>query len=271
MKVTLPLKCTPAIPVLVILLFSFITPASLLAQKLPAPIEVSGIKLMDTMSNRCLVYRDKTHTANINQPDSIVFTEPAPNLFRKQLTAKETESDWYFQFRLENRADTNITVYFLPGIYLTNIQLYRFDDSLDKITPIANEYPNLNDSTGFRKLIIPAHDTHTYYARLKFAKTSVNILDPRIIRDYYIGAFNKNYHISDDHEYMYTYIIVGILMMMIFYSLAVFILNGTLEFLYYSLFATLMATLFFLKSFYYHTPTPFNNYFESVFLSFDSV
>ena len=263
MKVTLPLKCAPVIPVLVILFFSFFIPASLRAQKLPVPIEISAIKLMDTMSNRCLVYRDKTHTANINQPDSIAFTEPAPNLFRRQLSAKQTESDWYFQFRLENSADTNTIVYFLPGIYLTSIQLYSLDDSLKKIIPIANEYPPLSDSTGFRKLMIPPHNTHTYYAKLKFAKTSVNILDPRIIRDYYIESFNKNYHISEDRDYMYTYIIVGILMMMIFYSLAVFILNGTLEFLYYSVFALLMATLFFLKSFYYHTPTSFNNYFES--------
>ncbi len=260
MKLSLSLK----FPMVMLLAFpGLVTPYILRAQQLPVPVDVSKIILSDSLSDKCLFYRDKTHTVDINDLTSVPFTKPIPNLFRHQLGARQVESDWYFQFRLENSADTGISVYFLPGLYFTSIQLFRFDDTLHKAFPLANEYPPISDSTGFRKLTIPAHDTHTYFLKLKFVKTSVNVLDLRIVRDYYIASFNKNFRVSENNETMYTYIIVGILMMMIFYSLAVFILNGTLEFLYYSIFALLMATLFFLKSIYFRTPTYFNNYFES--------
>ncbi len=260
MKLSLSLKNSVAI---LLVWLGLAIPAFLQAQQLPVPVDVSKIILADSLSDKCLFYRDKTHTVNTNDLSAVPFAKPIPNLFRHQLSARQVESDWYFQFRLENSADTGISVYFLPGLYFTSIQLFRFDDSLHKVMPVVNEYPPISDSTGFRKLRIPAHDTHTYYLKVKFVKTSVNVLDLRIVRDYYIAAFNKNFRVSENNETMYTYIIVGILMMMIFYSLAVFILNGTLEFLYYSIFALLMATLFFLKSIYFRTPTYFNNYFES--------
>ncbi|MES1223685.1 MAG: 7TM diverse intracellular signaling domain-containing protein [Bacteroidota bacterium] len=45
--------------------------------------------------------------------------------------------------------------------------------------------------------------------------------------------------------------------------MAVFILNGSFEFMYYACFAFFMGLLFFLNAYYYKTPTHFNYYFTS--------
>ena len=67
-----------------------------------------------------------------------------------------------------------------------------------------------------------------YYAAFKFVKTRCKSMDIRIIRDYYLNClFKELQNICHNNAKMYYYIITGILLMMIFYSMAVFILNGS--------------------------------------------
>ncbi|MBS1567124.1 MAG: hypothetical protein JST39_22265, partial [Bacteroidetes bacterium] len=49
----------------------------------------------------------------------------------------------------------------------------------------------------------------------------------------------------------------------IFYSLAVFLLNGTLEFLYNACYAFFMGLLFFLNAYFFKATVPFNYFFQS--------
>ena len=110
--------------------------------------------------------------------------------------------------------------------------------------------PHIPDSIGYRGLRLGAGQNKLYYVHLQFVHTNVNAMDVRIIRDYYLLPFSRNLKIPLNSSNMYTYIITGILLMMIFYSMAVFILNGSIEFFYYACFALFTSMLFFLKSFY---------------------
>jgi signal transduction histidine kinase len=237
--------------------------AKLAAQQKPPAIDVAGIILADTINNRCFYSQDSLHNISPDQISSLSFRTKAPKNIWKQLNTKQVEKDWYMQFRLQNNGDTTLTVYFYPGVYLTTIDLYQYNDSTKKTEPLSRVLPKLPDSTGYRQIKLAAHSENIFYAHLKFVKTNVNGMDVHIIKEYYLSAFDKNNKIPPSNNNMYTYIITGILLMMIFYSMAVYTLNGSIEFMYYACFAFFMSLLFFLKAYYYKTPTAFNYFFES--------
>ncbi len=233
------------------------------AQDQPAAIDIAKIILSDTINSRCSFYEDNSHKISPEEIPGLLFKKNIPRNIFKQLDGPQVEHDWYLKFQLLNSNDTSISVYFYPGVYLRNIDLYCYNDSTGKTETVSRILPPYPDSLGYRSIAIPGKSLHTYFARLQFVNTNVNGIDARIIRNYYLPAFMKINKIQANNSSIYTYIITGILLMMIFYSMAVFILNGTIEFLYYSCFAFFMGLMFFLKSFYIKTPNHFNYYFES--------
>ena len=258
--VRLPEKC-----LLSFLLLVLATPFTLrlAAQEQPSAIDVARIMLSDTISSRCFYFEDSSHHISSDQIPALLFKKKVSKNIFKQLEGKQVENEWYLKFVLENSNDTSISVYFYPGVYLRNIEIFRYNDSTHQAIAIPRVLPPFPDSIGYRSIDVTGKSRHTYYARLQFVNTNVNGVDVRIIRNYYMPAFMKIIKIQPNNSGMYTYIITGILLMMIFYSMAVFILNGTIEFLYYSCFAFFMGLMFFLKSFYIKTPNHFHYYFES--------
>lgn len=233
-----------------------------LAAQQPPPIDVAKILMADTIDHRVVCFQDSLHKVTIGQLPGLTFQPVPKNVFR-HLTARQTEQDWWVCFRLQNSADTLITVYLFPGVFASTIDVFEYDDSLKTAKPIPLLLPEIGDSIGFRGIsLAPGHST-LYYVHLQFVHTSVNLMDLRIVRDYYLLSFSRTLKLPLNNNTMYNYIITGILLMMVFYSMAVFILNGSIEFMYYSCFAFLTALLFFLKSFYMKSTVLFNYYFES--------
>ena len=232
------------------------------AQQRPPAVDVAKILLSDTIDYRSVCFQDSLHKVTLSQLPSLTFTQAPKNVFR-HLSTRQTEEDWWLCFRLQNSADTLITVYFFPGVYASKIDIYEYNDSLKTISPVPRLLPAITDSIGFRGIRLAPGHSALYYTHLKFVHTSVNAMDIRIIRDYYLLSFSRTLKLPLNNTTMYNYIITGILLMMVFYSMAVFLLNGSIEFMYYSCFAFSTALLFFLKSFYMKSTVLFNYYFES--------
>jgi len=247
---------------LLLLMTLQVSRSSFASDSIPA-INVARITLADTIERRVRYFADAGHSLQPGQLPSAPFTAGIPPNILRQLTPAQVKKDWWLQFRLQNPADTSIAVYFLPGYYFTDIRLYRYNDSTHSVETLPVLLPRIADSIGYRKIIVPPHSTYTYYARLKPVKTSVVVIDARLIRDYALAFYSKTYRMPATNVNMYTYIIVGILSMMIFYSLAVFLLNGTLEFLYNACYAFFMGLLFFLNAYFYKATVPFNYFFQS--------
>ncbi|MEP7278134.1 MAG: 7TM diverse intracellular signaling domain-containing protein [Bacteroidota bacterium] len=229
----------------------------------PVPIDISRIILTDTIDARCWFFVGNLHAEPPASIATLPFQAQRPGNIFKTVNPRQVEKDWYINFCLENTADSAISVYFYPGIYFKRIDLFRYNESTKKVDPLPRVLPDFPDSIGYRTITMAAHTKNNFYVRLGFVKTDINNMDIRIIRDYYLPVFAKNFKLSDTNNKMYYYIITGILLMMIFYSMAVFILNGSFEFMYYACFAFFMGLLFFLKSYYYKTPAYFNYFFES--------
>ncbi|MFT3936089.1 MAG: 7TM diverse intracellular signaling domain-containing protein [Chitinophagaceae bacterium] len=245
-------------------LFALCSNPALHAQNAPQTIDVAHMLLTDTIDYRSVCFQDSLHKVLPASLPSLTFTTPPKNIFR-HLSTKQTERDWWFCFRLQNSADTLIKVYFFPGVFASTIDLYEYDDSTKTVKALPVLLPSNPDSLGYRGISLTPGRTALYYAHLKFVRTNVNSMDLRIIRDYYLVNFVRVIKIPLNNSNMYTYIITGILLMMIFYSMAVFILNGSIEFMYYACFAFFTGLLFFLKSYYTKSTVSFNYFFESYF------
>ena len=63
------------------------------------------------------------------------------------------------RFKFSNSADTAVSVWFFPGFFYTDIQLYREKEmGLQSISPIL---PAIPDSIGYRLITLPAKDSAT--------------------------------------------------------------------------------------------------------------
>lgn len=243
-------------------LFAVCGTLQLSAQQKTPLIDVAKIILTDTIDFRSVCFQDSLHKVRLADLPTLNFTQAPKDVFR-HLTTSQSAKDWWICFRLQNTADTAISIYFYPGVYASTIDLFAYDDALKTTTPVPLVMPSIPDSIGYRGMRIQPGQQTLYYVHLKFVHTIVNAMDLRIIRDYYLEAYSRTLKIPPNNSNMYTYIITGILLMMIFYSMAVFILNGSIEFMYYACFALFTGLLFFLKSFYTKSTVSFNYFFES--------
>ncbi len=245
--------------IFIIALASF---SQLSAQPALPRIDVATITLSDTIYYRSSCTEDAKREVTPEKAAVNPFTLPGRALFR-HLTATQTAAGWWIAFRLTNSADSLIKIYFFPGVYAAEIDIYAADSATGHLQLLPAGLPPIPDSIGYRGISIPPAANRTYYAHLRFVHTNVNAMDLRLIRDYYVSSFSRTIKMPLNNGYMYTYIITGILLLMIFYSLAVFMLNGTVEFMYYACFAFFTGLLFFLKSYYLKSMLPFNYLFES--------
>ncbi len=88
-------------------------------------------------------------------------------------------------------------------------------------------------------------ETVVIYGRLEFVLTTVNTLNPRLVAPNFISYFKSNLVSNKITVNLLNYVTAGILLMMIFYSLAVYVQNRGVEFLYYSIYAGCMVLLLF--------------------------
>jgi signal transduction histidine kinase len=235
-----------------------------LGQQNLVSIDVSKIKLAENIGNKTWFWGDSLRNLQASQVFDVKFEKQAPKNIFRAVIPRLVEKDWWLNFQLQNSADTAITVYFIPGVYFSRIDIYQANDSLKKMEAVPAKYaPNIEDSIGYRTLKLAPHSSYHFYTALRLIKTDVNALGVFIVRDYYLTAFETRFRTATSNNRMYYYIITGILLMMIFYSMAVFILNGSIEFLYYACFAFFMGLMFFLKSYFFKATTPFNYFFES--------
>lgn len=165
------------------------------------------------------------------------------------------------KFNLTNSADSTTTAYFFPGFYYKDIVLYRLEKEGVKKIPVL--LPQHDDNIGFRGIRLPAHDSATFIAQLTFVKTYINTIRPRIVNEGFLPSFVselKNNHSLID---LITYILCGLLLMMILFSLANFFQGANREFLYYSGYAFFLGLMMFLMSLYNFRTNEFSYFLES--------
>ena len=220
-------------------------------------IDVAKIKTAISVKDSATWHVEKSAVNDPRLIRGFRFRNEIPNLKDYSLLDKTL----YLKFTVYNSHDTAIQAYFHPGYYFKEISVFAYNHSNGR----SERFPDTSATytqNGFREIVINGKETKDVYVQLKFLKTSILLLPYLTTKDFR-PSFLRNLKYMNRDTHVFTFILCGILLMMICYSLAVFAWNRNLEFLYYSAYASIMGFMFFLKSYFYHTSTPFNAFFES--------
>lgn len=169
------------------------------------------------------------------------------------------------RFNICNSRDTAISVWFFPGLYFWNVQLYEVHDN--QLQAIPSKKPDNSDNISYRFLTVQPHDSIALVAELSQVKTYLNTINPRLINTGYLPAYVKAFHSSNTDSDLITFLFCGLLLMLILYSLANFFQEGNTEFLYYSGYAFFLGLMLFAKAIYSFHSTAIS-FFQEEYLDF---
>lgn len=209
-------------------------------------------------------FRSEVHQFEVSvQPkgstrDAAMATLPFRPLSR-QLPDSYMEKDVFQRFTLTNSGDTAKCIFFLPGFYCRNIRLYSTAGG--RLVPVRDT-ARRKRMLGAISITLQPHETKEFYCRFNFVRTNVNNIVPRLIEKDYFRQWRTNLRDKDYLLDIVSYVASGILLMMIFYSLAVYLQNHNREFLFYALYTFCTAFLLFLKSYLNLTGTHFHYFYE---------
>ena len=227
------------------------------------PVDASKIRFSRLMhkSSQVKIVEDK----NLTDQQLLTYpvTDSIPARWQNRLPHKAIENEILMKFSLYNASDSTLSLYFYPGAYFKSIRLLKLNDSSKSLSEVDPKETEPEFRKGFRLMQISAHDSSVYFARLKPVLTSANLFYPAIVQKDFAGAFIAAKKEQRANSNIVTYIAAGIMLMMILYSMAVFVQNGGREFLYYAGYAFCMGSLLFLKSFLAYRFSDFNFFFES--------
>ena len=178
--------------------------------------------------------------------------------FNKELLHKRHIPDTYvtkkaiLRFRICNSSDSAKSVWFFPGLYYWDSQLYEETETgLKKIPSILPDEPK---EISYRLITLPARDSAIIVAELHFVRTHLNSIKPALIHPGYLASYVKHLDSTNMVSKVVTYLFCGLLLMMILFSLASFYQGGKHEFLYYSGYAFFLGMMLFIKAIHsYHT------------------
>ncbi len=222
-------------------------------------IDISKIDLVKNISNNdstCFI--DKYGKSDFNYT-SLHFTKG--NLNKNYIPNNLVSKKIILKFTLCNTADSSFGVWFFPGFFFTDTRLYCLQQN--KVQDLPSILPDNPDSIGYRYISLKAHDTTTYLVELTQVKTYLNHVVPRLINPDYLNLFVTNIHINDKEGDVLTYVVCGMMLMMILFSLIIFSLGAAPEFLYYSGYALFLGFMLFIKALLNYRASHLNFFIEA--------
>lgn len=183
-------------------------------------------------------------------------------------SAELMEKDNYLRFALYNGSDSVKKIFFLPGFYCRDISLFKFSaedpDAPFQLKPEGKESKRF---PGSMLIELRPRERAVYYCRFNFVRTNINIFTPYLIETDYLNQWVTRKRELDYSLDILTYVVSGVMLMMIFYSLAVYIQNRNKEFIYYAIYTLCTACLLFGKS-YMNMSASWFHYFYEEYLDF---
>lgn len=207
-------------------------------------IDISRIHLVEGINDRATAAYMSCHTSFEAVSDTLQFTSFTRSNVRSSLVGRKL----ILKFSAHNSSDSTVSVWFFPGLSYWNIDLYRVQGG--RLQQLQSILPDNEDRIGYRLLTLAPHDSAVYYASLRFVKTYLNTINPRLINSEYLSSFVSEQHVYKSYIAMVTYLFCGLLLMMVLYSLSIFFQGGNRDFLYYSGYAFFVGLMLFTKTIY---------------------
>ena len=232
-------------------------------------INTSEIVANKNLSSKCFFYSDPTASKTIKEISTVSFSEKLDKIIpsRRRIPNKYISAENYISFTLKNNNDSAESFYLCAGNYLRVFDIYKITNGI--ISPNSlykkietNEYV-INH--GYKLIQLAPGETSAFLLKLGYVKTTVNNLNPRIVRPQYaVQQVVAEINLTDVLGII-TFIISGFFLLMIFYSIANYRQAYRAEFLYYAGYTFCVGILLFLKAILSNNSTWFNFFFEGYF------
>jgi len=196
-------------------------------------------------------------------PGNIPFSDFMPLTsfrYKKKIPRRMIMSPAYLQFSIQNKAPVANSFYFYPGMIYNDLILYTKEPG-GKL----NKVERTKSNSGFLYFTIPAYSTATYLLKLEFSKTDFNKISSVLIKPAYLEYYKVELTSIYSSTKIASYILCGVLLMMIAFALVNYFLNKKIEFLYYCGFSTCMFFLIFFSSYLNRKPGVVTAFFRSYF------
>lgn len=221
-------------------------------------IDGAKIKTSTVINRQTMFYIDSTSAQPLETILKKSFIPLEKLKQRKALTAGMIEYTYYLRFGLRNNADSVQTFYLYPGSLFEEISL--FDITNDAI-PVSD--PEEHD--GYRRFSVQPGQTMQVLTRLRPVKYESEQINTQLIRSDFIDSFKLASLNTRSEIKTFGYVLSGILLMMILFMGANFVISLKREFLYNALYSFCMFLLIYLNSYTLRTTTRFTNFFMSYF------
>lgn len=185
-----------------------------------------------------------------NEISRLQFKRYLPAGIKTKLPVDWLEKELYLKFTIYNDTDLVRNIAFYPGAYFTVNTTFRADAASGGVYKVVNDtVPDMKPEPGYTFISMRPNEKAEFIARLRFLRASQNTLAPLLMRADYIEKHRALAAVRRSSLDVVTYVASGMMLMMIFYSLAVYTQNGSKEFLYYALYALCTGTMLFFISF----------------------
>jgi signal transduction histidine kinase len=183
--------------------------------------------------------------------------------FRKSIPRNLLLKTCYLRFSLEDSSNLPASYYYYPGMHYDNLDLFRVkpDGNLEAISGTHRKNGFLYFTT------VPGGANH-YIARLKFSRTNNNNISSKLVSPEQLQNFTLQLSNSIHDRNTAGFVLSGILLMMIIFTLVNYLVSGKKEFFYNCLYSLCMFLLIFLFSYLNNDTGKFNAFFLSYFSLF---
>lgn len=172
------------------------------------------------------------------------------------------DSKVYLLFRIQNNEAVSRSFYITPGIYSRETVIYTDDSVTHQWIKIPGQVAKEKTENAYRLFSIEPGKEMNILVQCRYARTNIITLNA-----YLLNTVFYNYHITFIQSHWsgvdtFTYVLCGLLLMMLLFSMANYAQSYKREFLYYSIYALCMGALLFLKAFFYKQSTDFSFFYE---------
>lgn len=173
----------------------------------------------------------------------------------------EVDQFIYLHFNIDNPLDSPVHLIFFPGVYFRQVKLFAVETNGEIQAP-STESKMVGNNWGYIPFTLLPHQKISCYVRVKSIRSHTSSLKPALIVGKDLNTWISYFRSMELPLRTFSFIVVGMLIMMICYATIHFLQTHRLQFLYYTLYATFMGLLFFLYAQESRASTPFNFFLE---------
>jgi signal transduction histidine kinase len=223
-------------------------------------IDIATVYDTTWVVKKALLFLDSNKVAT---PENLLqqnFVPLSSFTIRKKIPVHLVNKKAYLQYFFVNNSDTARTVYTLPGNLFRKINAYRVT-AAQTLQPL----PDSCSGKGYTAVTLQPRETATIIQELYFCKKPENAIAALIISQRYWDTFEKASYQQEIKLRITGFVLSGVLLMMILFMAANYVLSKKKEFLYNCIYSVCMFGLMFLFPLLKGTYTSFYSFYMSYF------